>query len=72
MALKLGVPSSRVQLYNAGTPAPLASSVVSSSDIGSRASRTLVNSFVDKGANNSSPSQNCWAVVGMNAPANRF
>jgi len=65
VALKLGVPSSRVRLYNAG-------SVVSSSDIGSRASSTLVNSLVNRGANNCSPSQSCWAVVGMNAPANRF
>merc|ERR1719474_2665385 len=53
VALKLCVPSSRVRLYNAGTPGPLASSVVTSSDIGSRVSSTLVNSFVDGGANNS-------------------
>merc|ERR1712013_491561 len=72
VALKLGVPSLRVRLYNAGTPGPLASSVVSSSDIGSRASSTLVNSNFDRGTNNCSPSQSCWAVVGMNAPANRF
>jgi len=68
VALKLGVPSSRVRLYNAGTPGPLASSVVTSSGVSS----TLVNSLVDRGANNFSPSRSCWAVVGPNALANRF
>ena len=68
VALKLGVPSSRVRLYNAGTPGPLASSVVTSSGVSS----TLVNSLVDRGANNFSPSRSCWAVVGPNALANRY
>ena len=73
VALKLGVPSSRVRLYNAGTPGPLASSVVTSSDVaGSGVSSTLVNSYVDRGANNISPSRSCWAVVGTSALANRY
>jgi len=63
VALKLGVPSSRVRLYNAGTPGPLASSMVTSSE---------VSSFVNRGANNLSPSRSCWAVVGTSALANRF
>jgi len=68
VALKLGVPSSRVRLYNAGTPGHLASSVVTSSDVAGSG----VSSFVDRGVNNISPSRSCRAVVGTNALANRF
>jgi len=59
VAIKLGVPSSRVQLYIAGTPSPLVRRVVNGSE-------------VDKGVGDISPSRSCWAEVGTSTLANRF
>ena len=58
MAIKLGVPSSRVRLYNVGTPSPLVRSVVNGSEVG-------------KGVSEISPSRSCRAEVGISTLANR-